>query len=69
MSQSIPLASLEIRDAVFQQLIKISPASITWKNLSPAQAAWYHEDPNSLGPEPTVFDRGENIFAPAREAR
>jgi hypothetical protein len=27
ISQSIPLASLEIRDAVFQELIRISPAS------------------------------------------
>src|SRR5688572_30650058 len=27
MSQSIPLASLEIRDAVFRELIKLSPAS------------------------------------------
>ena len=27
MSQSIPLASLEIRDAVFRELIRISPAS------------------------------------------
>jgi hypothetical protein len=27
MSQSIPLASLEVRDAVFRELIKLSPAS------------------------------------------
>jgi hypothetical protein len=26
-------------------------------------------DPNPLGPEPTVFDRGENILAPARVER
>ena len=26
-------------------------------------------DPNPLGPAPAVFDRAENIFAPAREAR
>ena len=27
MSQSIPLASLEIRDAVFREFIRLSPAS------------------------------------------
>jgi hypothetical protein len=31
--QSIPLAPLEIRDAVFQELIRISPASIYRKEL------------------------------------
>ena len=25
-------------------------------------------DPNPLGPAPAVFDRGENIFSPSREA-
>ena len=43
MSQSIPLASLEIRDAVFRELIKLSPASITGKNWLPAQAGCCHE--------------------------
>jgi hypothetical protein len=33
ISESIPLASLEIRDAVFRELIRISPASNYWQEL------------------------------------
>src|ERR1051325_5571375 len=44
VSQSIPLASLEIRDAVFRELIKISPASNYREELITAQAGCCHED-------------------------
>ena len=44
ISQSIPLASPEIRDAVFRELIKVSPASNYRRNWLPAQAGCCHED-------------------------
>ena len=53
ISQSVQLAPLEIRHAVFQELIRISPASNYMENLSPAQAGCCHAD--SLRKTPRVM--------------
>lgn len=42
--ESIPLAPLEIRDAIFQELIRMSLASIIERNLSAAEKVYFHED-------------------------
>ncbi len=50
MSQSIPLAPLEIRDAVFREFIRVSPASNYMGNLLLDQEGCYHEGSRTTQP-------------------
>jgi C-5 cytosine-specific DNA methylase len=49
-SQSISLAPLEIRDAVFREFIRLSPPQITWRNLSLDQEGCCHEGSRTTQP-------------------